>query len=166
MASREVKSETKDTDRAEFRFKIFDRGVAAVSAMSIIVSGVFGLISYNNQRKIDSALKKREFQLSVYREKKEIYYPLCESAAAIVSCTSQNEAKPHIKDFLTLYYGKAHLIAIDLEVNNAKVDFRAKLNEWVDSKDQKPPPKDLINLALNLTESCRECLDPATALAD
>ena len=127
MASHEAKSETSNPDRAEFRFKLFDRGVAVVSAMSIIVSGVFGLISYSNQRKVDSALKRREFRLSVYREKKEIYYPLCESAAAIVSCDSQNEAKPHINDFLTLYYGKAHLIAIDTEVNNAKVDFRMKL---------------------------------------
>ena len=121
---------------------------------------MFGLISYAHQGKADRDLKRREIQLTIYREKKEIYYPLCESASAIVSSGSAQEAKDDIRKYMTLYYGKAHLVVIDPAVHDAKIAFKRRLIQWVKEGGNSPPPEDLIELALTLTGACQENLDP------
>ncbi len=158
-----ISRETRE-ERREYKFKLFDRCLASVSAVGLISSGLFGLISYTNQKKADSELRRREIQLTIYREKKEVYYPLCESAAAIVSSGSLDEARKHVKDYMTLYYGKAHLVVIDPTVSRAKIEFATSLMDWVNEKKPNPPPDDLTGLALRLTEACQENLDPRKVL--
>lgn len=148
----------------EFKFKLFDRGLATISALGLICSGLFGLASYANQGKADRELKRREIQLTIYRVKKEVYYPLCESASAIVSSGSAHEARKDIKKYMTLYYGKAHLVVIDPAVHDAKIAFKKRLLEWVKQEGNSPPPEDLIALALKLTGACQTYLDPRTVL--
>ena len=90
----------------EFKFEIFDRSLAAISSFGLIASGVFALINYNNQGKVEARVRERELQVSIYREKKAIYYPLCDTAAGIVSCDSQKESRKTDQELLDSLLGE------------------------------------------------------------
>jgi hypothetical protein len=153
----------------DYRLKVYDRVLATICVVMLVSAGLFGLVGYFNQRRADIDLRKRELQLAIYKEKKEVLYPLCESAAAIISCRSPADAKSHIQDYLTLYYGKARLLfagddSLD-KVSKSKIDFKGQLMAWIDEPEPTAPPEKLVALSEKLTSACAQSLDPARVFA-
>ncbi len=161
--------------RARLAFKIWDRVLATVTALSVIIGGAVGFHKYmedrekelksrREERSKELDLRRKEHELLRYKEQKEVYHPLCKLAGEIVSSKSLKEAEPSIKSFWTLYYGEVGIVAED-RVQNAMVEFGNALRDYIDShKDQsppqdQPPPPELTQRAVNLAVKCRESLD-------
>jgi hypothetical protein len=144
--------------QSEFRFKIWDRSLATISALSLIIGGVWGLWQYIDQQEKDRELRDQEYNLALYKERKEMYYALCAAVGEIASSKSSAEAEPAIKAFFKLYHGGVHIVS-DRVLDEAKAAFARKVVDLMSGpKDQAPPPE-LVHLADNLVEKCKESLD-------
>lgn len=140
----------------EFRFKAFSAITTVVTALSIIGGGLTALSTYRRQSAIENRLKEKELRQIRYTQKREVYYELADAAAAVATSTNQADALVHATKYYRLYYGKAHIFAIDVSVNNAKIEFRKKLDEAMASG--KWPSDELKAETLKLTDACKAVL--------
>lgn len=140
----------------EFRFKACSAITSVITAFSIVAGGLTALGTYRKQADIENRLKEKELRQMRYAQKRDVYYELADAAAAVATSTSQTEARVHSTKYYRLYYGKAHIFAIDASVNNAKIEFRQKLDEAVSRA--KWPSDDLKAEALKLTDTCKSVL--------
>jgi hypothetical protein len=150
--------------RTRLAFKLWDRGLATFTALSVIIGGGVGLLTYLGERGKEQGLRRQEIELLRYKERKEIYHPLCKLAGEIVASKSLKEAEPSIKSFWALYYGEVGIVAEGL-VQKAMEEFGSALRDFTDSpnaqsspEDQRPPPE-LTRWAKKLADQCRESLD-------
>ena len=140
----------------EFRFKACSAITTVVTALSIIVGGLGALHTYQKQAKAQIEQKEKELRQMRYSQKRDVYYELADTAAAVATSTNAADALMNATKYYRLYYGKAHIFAIDVSVNNAKIEFRKRLDEAL-SKGQWPSP-DLKSETLLLTDECKAIL--------
>ncbi len=140
----------------EFRFKACSAITTVFTAVSIVVGGISALKTYQEQAKIENRLKEKELRQIRYSQKRDVYYELADAAAVVAISTNSTEAHLNSTRFYRLYYGKAHIFAIDVSVNNAKIEFRKRLDEAL--AKGKWPSYDLKSEALMLTDSCKAVL--------
>jgi hypothetical protein len=166
----------------EEKLKLYDRVLATVSALGLIVGGVWGVYTYSHtrQREIDQKseeakragelkgkeilLRKHELDLMIFKERKEAYFALCDAACEIAACRDRKEVVDRSRAYLQLYYGRAHIIAdSDDDVSEKKVAFKERLMEYLygKSKDSTELPFTFFgNDAYALTHACRKHVDP------
>ena len=140
----------------EFRFKVCSAVATVVTALSIIVGGLSALHTYQKQAMAQVEQKEKELRQLRYSQKRDVYYELADTAAAVATSTSASDALTNATKYYRLYYGKAHIFAIDASVNNAKIEFRKRLDEAL-SKGQWPSA-DLKSETLLLTDACKAIL--------
>jgi hypothetical protein len=106
---------------ADFWIKIWERSVATITALVLLVGGFFGGKAYFDQREKDGEQRQKEYQLALHKERAAMYHPLCKAAGDIASSTSRDEADPAIKKFLSLYYSEIHIVLDDEDENRPAI---------------------------------------------
>jgi hypothetical protein len=138
---------------SEQRLKYYDRVLATLTAITIIVGGLWTFWKFIDQRNLE--IKKITFD-----EKKALYYELVNAEAEIASSMSYEEVVVAQKRFRNLYSGRSHIIAkLDPEVENQKVVFMGILNEYIKTKPPERPFKYFNSPSLRLAELCRKYLE-------
>jgi hypothetical protein len=167
------------TDALDIRLKVYDRLLASVSALALIIGGCWGLFNYFDTKKKEASaaeeqhrqtadqkerelqLRKHELDLMVFKERKEAYLALCDAACEIVACRDRKEVEERSRAFLKMYYGRAHIIAeADPEVSGKKIAFKNKLMEYLESNNTESPFGYFGSAAFELTKACRKYVDP------
>jgi len=72
-----TKSESNTSDstvptRSEFRFKVWDRTLGSLTALSLIVGGSFTVIRYLGQRDEDLKIREREYKLAFIESGRDV----------------------------------------------------------------------------------------------
>jgi hypothetical protein len=132
-------------------FKACAATAAIASTLGLIVGGGFGLYTYYHQG-------AKEIRLMQYNLKKDVYYKLADAAAAVGSSTNKEDATQNATKFSTLYFGQAHILAVDSEVTSEKMAFYEKMQEELNS-DNFPdnfPNENLQRAANFLSNACRK----------
>ena len=132
--------------QSEYKLKVLDLIAKFLTLIVLAVGGALGLAKYYDERNEYFAEREQEYQFALYKERKEMYSPLCKAAAEIVMSTSLAGAKESIKTFQTLYFAGVRNIA-DQEANEAIRDFMESLQDFMSGPDDAPPPSDLRQLA-------------------
>jgi hypothetical protein len=154
---------TKDTFEA--KLKIFDRILATITAIGVIVGGVWGLYNHFGLQHEANQLWQNEIDLMVFKEKKETYLALIDAAGEIIACKNRQEVSEKAPLFLKLYLGRAHVIAdADSEVRDKKIAFKEKLDTYLKDKINESPFKYFGSAALALTNACKVYVDPNTLM--
>lgn len=142
----------------DFWFKVITTVSGIITVLSLVVGGMWTTKEYFDKKKQESQEKQRQYEFSLYKERKETLYPLCNAAAEIVSSRSLKEAKQAIKTFETLYYGEVGIIA-NGEIADAIKSFAESLLAYKNGPDVSGPSLDLINRASQLATKCKEILN-------
>jgi len=156
-ADADVTNEVK-TRKWDFWMKVVTTVSAVITVLSLVLGGMWTVKEYFDRRQQESAEKQREYEFSLYRERKQTLYPLCNAAAEIVSSKSLKEAQNAIKTFETLYYGEVGIIA-DGQIADAIKAFAESLLEYKQLPSQTGPPFDLIARSSELAIKCKEILN-------
>jgi len=136
--------------------KIYDRFLATISALAIIIGGLWSLDRLHSEKVKENELRIQQIKLDIYLEKKAAYYELCEAAAEIAACDSYDEVMMAKKHFIKLYLGKAHLITqLDNLVAGQKGKFKTLLNKYTDERPNQTPYEYFHFAALKLTSYCK-----------
>jgi hypothetical protein len=155
----------------EANLKLYDRILASISAIGLIAGGIWGLVTYSESKKQESEhkaseieLRKYELDLSIFKERKEAYYALCDAACDIAASHDRNDVIERSREFLKLYNGRAHIIAEgDNDVFDKKIAFQKKLMSYLKGKNIADSPYDYFeSAAYQLTMACRKHTDPRT----
>jgi hypothetical protein len=140
----------------EFRFKALSAVATVVTAFSIVIGGLSALYTYKKQAQAQVEQKEKELRQIRYSQKRDVYYELADAAAAVATSNNPAEALVNATKYYRLYYGKAHIFAIDVSVSNAKIEFRKRLDEAL-SRGQWPSTE-LKSETLALTDACKTIL--------
>jgi|JI6StandDraft_1071083.scaffolds.fasta_scaffold322762_1 hypothetical protein len=144
----------------EQKLKIYDRILATVSTLAIIVAGIWSLWEIIETRKKENILLTQQIDLIKFNDKKAIYFELCDAEGKIAACNSYDEVLIAQKDFRKLYLGKAHIIAdLDIEVNNQKIEFCLLLDKYLNEKSTERPFDYFFDATLKLSDICKRNLD-------
>lgn len=111
----------------EFTFRACGAVAAIVSAAGILAGGAFGLIQYKEQGISAELQRDKELRLLEYDQKKNVYYDLSEAAVYVAHSRTLAEARLRVPEFELIYYGRAHILAMDPEVITAKTAFQDAL---------------------------------------
>jgi len=142
----------------DFGCKVVTAISAIITVLSLIVGGVWTAKEYFDKQEQEILAKKREYEFSLYKERKETLYPLCNAAAEIVSSKSLKEAKKSIRTFETLYYGEVGIIA-NGQIADAIKSFAESLLEYKEGSANSGPPLALIARSSELAIKCKEVLN-------
>ena len=129
---------------------------AIVSAIGLVAGGIFGLYTYREQGIAADAARQKELRLMQYSQKKDIYYELVDAASTFASSTTKAEAEKNAARYNALYFGRAHIFAIDPKVNASKIAFHAALEAALARGNF--PTKDLDDDVLALADACKRYL--------
>lgn len=155
-------------DAREANLKLYDRVLATVSAIGLIAGGVWGLFTYANSKSNEARHRVEDLNRQVFNDRKEAYLRLVDAACEIVGCRDRSEVEKKSRAFLTLYAGRAHVIADpDSEVTQKKISFKNRLIDYMEgeNKESKELPFHFFkDAALELTDACRKKIDPRTQL--
>lgn len=135
---------------SETRFKICDISVKVLTLIAVVGGAVFGFYKFYEER-------DREYRLALYRERKEMYYPLCRAAAEIANSTSLREAQPKIQSFQSLYYGGVRIVS-DEEFTSKVDEFLEALLDFKSAAEDDAPPLFLIQRLNDLEGSAKRAL--------
>lgn len=91
-----------------------------------------------------------------FNQKKEVYYELVEAAATVAASPTKEEGIKNAARYRALYFGRAHIFAIDPAVNAAKVDFYVEMNSVL--KSDGFPTNKLDGITLRLSSACKDVL--------
>jgi hypothetical protein len=180
---------TNIAEEREAKLKVYDRILATVSAIGLILGGIWGVYTYAEtrrketeqradqaasekiQRQKEAEQKDREIQLrrdeldrQVFTERKATYLTLSDAACEVVACRDRKEVEERSKIFLKLYFGRAHIIAEgDSEVEDCKIAFKDLIFKYLNGKDRdstKIPFDYFGDAAYKLTKACKVHIDP------
>jgi hypothetical protein len=140
----------------EFTFKACGAIAAIVSAVGILAGGAFGLIQYQKQVETAERQGKMELDLLKYDQKKDVYYDLSEAAVYVAHSRTLAEANQRVEKFELIYFGRAHILAMDSEVMTAKANFYKVLLAVL--KKGSFPSDQLQAEAFLLTTACQKAL--------
>ena len=142
----------------DFRFKVATTISSILTVFSLIIGGFLTAQGYFDKKNQEIQEKMRDYEFSLYKERKETLYPLCNAAADIVSSKSLKEAAKAIKTFETLYYGEVGIIA-EGPIADAIKSFAESLLEYKGGSDDASPPFELISMSSELATKCKEILN-------
>lgn len=159
-------------DSREAKLKVYDRILATVSALGLVIGGCWGLYTYSRATYGEAQHRKDELKRLIFNERKDVYLLLCDAVCDIVACRNRNEVEEKSRSFLKLYAGRAHIIAEpDSDVSKMKIAFKNRLMDYLEGEHKTSktlPFHFFVNTALDLTDACRKNIDPrlyqATAL--
>lgn len=140
----------------EFRFKAFTALATIVSMVSIIVGAVVGIRTYVEKSDAEQAIKLKELRLMEYQQKRDVYYQLVDAASAVANSRTKAEAITNAQRYATLYFGKAHIFAIDKSVADAKIAFYTAMAGALAKNEF--PSYELQASTLALSHACKEVL--------
>ena len=138
------------------RWELWFKACSAADAVASTLGLIAGLYTCHQQSVAANALKEKELRLLQYNQKKEVYYELSDAAAAVATSRTKQDALKIAAKISTLYFGRAHIFAIDPAVNSDKISFYSKMQGAL--KKGTFPSDDLEFAALSLTNACREVL--------
>ncbi|HEX8489906.1 MAG TPA: hypothetical protein VF626_02710 [Chthoniobacterales bacterium] len=163
----------------EQRLQIYDRGLSTVSAAVLVIGALLTIVTYLHDQRVKEReerklrdqeiaqaqeqlqLRKRELAFAIFKEKREAYLALTDAACAIAACRNYEEVEGASKEFLKLYYGRAHIIADgDPDVYQKKIDFRKALATYLKERPSEAPDAYFEGLALDITDACKSHMDP------
>lgn len=112
------------------------------------------------QREREAKQRRREYDLLIYREKKEAYATLLDAAAAVATARNRAEAEEKAAKYWGIHFGRAHFAPkLDIEVVNKKMDFGNAIKDYL-KLGPDALPKDTLNQPLvKLAITCQESLD-------
>jgi len=136
--------------------------------VGVIAAGAWTVVTYigDQQTKTNQAanalvLRGRELDLELFRDKREAYLALIDSASTIAACADYDEVKVASKDFLKIYYGRAHsFVTGDEDVFSKKVDFKRALDSYLINHTENTPADHFGDPSLGIALACRFHLDP------
>ncbi|MEK6285754.1 MAG: hypothetical protein AABO57_08440 [Acidobacteriota bacterium] len=131
-------------------FELWDMSLRSLTLVFLVVGVGWTLFTYFENR-------RQEYEFTLYKERKEVYYPVCKAAAEIVSSRSLTEAAPAIRAFETLYYAGVRSVAEE-DVNEAINGFAEALMDFKGGRDNEPPPFELITLSDDLSNKSMNAL--------
>ena len=144
--------------KTEVLFQQWDLIFKAFTTLTIILGSIYGLMGYFDKREKELEERKRDYEFTLYKERKETLYPLCHAAADIASSKSLTEAQKAIKTFETLYIGEVGIVA-EGQVSESIKAFNEALLEFEAGPKTSGPPLNLIAQAGQLALKCKEVLD-------
>ena len=151
----------------ESNLKIYDRILATVTALGVVIGGLWGLYNHFELQRHANELRQREFKLMVFKEKKDAYMALIDAAGEIVASKNRQEVSENASQFLKLYLGRAHVIAeADSNVSSMKIAFKNKLDTYLKGQIDEDPFIYFRSTALALTNACRTHVDPRTLMQE
>lgn len=139
-------------------FQRWDLIFKAFTTLTIIIGGIYGLAEYFDKRDKEMAERKRDYEFTLYKERKETLYPLCNAAAEIAASTTLKDAQKAIKTFETLYLGEVGIVA-EGRVSEAIQAFNESLLEFKNGPRNSSPPLHLIQQSGYLALTCKEILN-------
>ena len=145
-----------DIQKWEPRFKACGALAAIVSALGLVAGGAFGLYTFRQQGISAEAQREKEFRLMQFNLKKEVYYELVEAAATVATSPTVEDAIKNAAKYKVVYFGRAHMFAIDPTVSDAKIAFYRRLLEVLEKG--KFPTTELEGATLQLSIACMEVL--------
>jgi hypothetical protein len=140
----------------EFRFKGYSALASVISAASIIVGGIVGIHTFVEKNEAAEALRLKELRLMEFQQKRDVYYELVDAASAVANSLSKAEASVNAQRYATLYYGKAHIFAIDPTVAQAKIVYFTAMRTALEKGVF--PSTDLQASSLALSSACKDVL--------
>ncbi len=151
-------------DILEAKLKFYDRFLATITALGIILGGFWGVYTYVETQHQSIQLRQRELALRVFKEKKNAYLSLIDAAGEITASKNRQEVIEKAPLFLKLYYGRAHVIAeADPNVSDMKIAFKGKLMTYLKNKEMNESPfKYFSSVSFDLTNACKSHIDPRT----
>jgi hypothetical protein len=152
--------------RTDMVLKIVDRVFAGISAMAVVIGGIYAYSLHlgerreerrkaEEQRQQEYNLREREFRLQLFKEQHPLYHDLCKTAARIASAEKLADANDSIKKFWELYYGELCLVE-DQRVVEAVAAYADVLLDCED-KSESPPPR-LPKLSMELAKACQQSM--------
>lgn len=144
------------TSSWEKRTKIGSFIATCISAASIIIGGIVGIYSYQEQSRRENQLKEEELRLRRYNDARSLYFELISAASAVGASTSREEAIGKFADYTKIYFGKAHIFVLDDDVHNAKIEFYDGVKPLLLTEEF--PSRKISKIGLNLAEHCKESL--------
>jgi hypothetical protein len=166
------------TESTQFhrRLEVYDRVLATVASISVIIGGIWGMVTYlqaktkeSKDRARESALKKYELELLAYKDQREAFLALCDCASEIAMCKNRDEVEIKSKQYGKLYLGRAHLFTKDVDevtakVFEAKIRFHTLIERYLAQQQPTTTPYEHFHQgALTLTEACSKALKPSQA---
>jgi len=152
-------------DAFDAKLKLFDRILATITALGVIVGGVWGLYNHFGLQHEANQLRQNEIDLMLFKEKKDTYLSLIDAAGEIIACKNRQEVSGKAPLFLKLYLGRAHVIAeADSNVMKMKIAFKEKLDTYLKDQINESPFKYFGSAALALTNACKVYVDPNTLM--
>jgi|GEM_PF-3966970 len=166
-------------DVQEATLKVYDRILATASLICVALTLAGGIISYRDAKIREANHNRRELDSKLLQQRRDTLYELVDAASEIASCRERKDVESLAPAFLKIYYGRAHLLLGDppgaddksrnmetddkqfKEVYDAKIDFRKKLNKYLDADeaDSTQRPSDYFHdSVLALTLACRRTL--------
>jgi hypothetical protein len=136
--------------------KIWDRLLATVTAASLVVGGIWTVWAYFKHQKEELDRKRQEYLLTLRKEKRELYQPLCTAAARIATAQTMCDAEVDIATFWQLYWGQVHFVS-DVGFQEAKERFRDELMECLERSDE-PPSGELRKLSHELAMAVQNAI--------
>ena len=147
-------------DLTEKKFKIYDRALATLSTLAIVLGGFWTLWGFIRANEKENFLTEQKIKMENFNDKKAIYYELCDAEGEIVACNNYNEVVLAQKHFRKLYVGRAHINSeLDVAVNNQKIKFGNLLDEYLSKKSTEDPYNYFAESALELSDICKKNLD-------
>lgn len=140
----------------DFVFRACGAFAAVISTVGIVAGGAFGLIQYQDQGKAAKLQREKELRLMEYDQKKEVYYALSEAAVYVAHSRTLDEARSRIPDFEVIYFGRAHILAMDQGVKDAKAAFQSALRSAIENGQF--PSGQLQSEAFKLTSAIQRAL--------
>jgi len=132
--------------------KIYDRVLGTLSAVAIIFGGWWTIYGFTQEKINENEVRWKQIIWDKFKDKKSIYFELCDAEAEIAACNSYEEVVMAQKHFRKLFVGRAHIIAtLDTAVNNQKVDFRDTLDYYLEHRPATKPFDYFINSCLILS---------------
>jgi hypothetical protein len=145
-------------DPSAWKFKTFDRILASVTALSLLVGGGLAISQYLHQLHKEAEDKQQIGRLQSRQEQAKVYRPLCSLVGTISTAQVLKDAEKSIDKFWEMYYGDLPLLE-DPRVQKAAEQSGDELFwEWQKQRDQ-PPSGELRNLAIAVGNACREALE-------
>jgi hypothetical protein len=142
----------------DVKLQQWDLVFKAFTTLAVIAGTIYGLVEYFDKREKELSERKRDYEFTLYKERKETLYPLCNAAADIASSKSLKEAQKAIKTFETMYLGEVGIIADGQIAESIKL-FDEALQEFKEGARESPPPAFLLIQSSKLALKCKEVLD-------
>jgi hypothetical protein len=145
-----------DDHRLEIKLKVWDAFIKTLTVLLLICAALLGVFTYRTQSRQEEQHRLREYGLTVYKTRMDIYAELTDAAARFSFASDRAEVKKAEQRFKELYIGKSSLLE-NQSVHDTLMMFYEMLVKWNDCKEESSngTPYIFSELTYNLALACR-----------